>query len=233
LAIPQLETAVSLSSQKVALERWRLARRNALRDSATEAELYGFFQSFRPDGRGLEDVFAGVVGGHELLQRLLEVYRVTAAGWEPHDAYFLVKAPPALAESEMLRLSQLHRDAMQLVARFAGATELESLLDAARRLSVVARVESTAAAVGANLQVHEAAVDFVANLPGLDSEALLLGEAYYGIACDYLLKFHLLWPLYRRASSLDEPFGSYSQLWKHGLRCDFRTRGVVSVGVAA
>lgn len=224
---------MSPSSREVALERWKLARQNAVGDPATEADLYGFFQSFRPDGKGLEDVFAGVAGGSELLERLLEVYRVTATGWKPQDAYFLVKAPKPLAESEILRVAGLHRDSMAHVAGLTGAIKLKSFLEAGTRLSAVARVESTALSEGANLEVYEAAVDFMANLPGQESKALLLGEAYYGVACDYFLKYYLLWPLYRHAASIGEPFGAYFQLWKHGLRCDFRTRGVVTVGLAA
>jgi hypothetical protein len=225
--------SVNTTSREVALERWRRAREEALGDPATEADLYGFFQSFRPDGRGLEEVFAGVVGGGELLQRLLELYRVTAWGWDPNDAYFLVKAPQPLAETEMRRLAQLHHASMVHVAELAGATEVKSFLEMGSRLAVVARVESRALAEGANLEVYEAAVNFVANLPGTESEALLLGEAYYGIACDYFLKYHLLWPLYDQVSPISEPFGAYYQLWKHGLRCDFRNRGVVTVGAAA
>jgi len=224
---------VSVSGWKAALERWKLARRSALSDSATEADLFGFFQAFRPEGKGLEEVFAGVVGGSELLQRLLELYRATAIGWEPHDAYFLVKAPQPLPEKEIMRLAGLHRDSMAQVAGLAGAPELESFLGRGSECSLVAKVESTALAMDANLKVYEAAVDFMSSLPGRESEALLLGEAYYGIACDYFLKSYLLWPLYREASSIDEPFRAYFQLWKHGLRCDFRTLGIVTVGAAA
>jgi hypothetical protein len=224
---------VSRSSRDLALERWRLARRDAPSNPATEADLYGFFQSFRPDGEGLEDVFAGVVGGSGLLQRLLEVYRVTAAGWQPGDAYFVVRGPQRLAETEIVRLAQLHRHSMAQVAELAGAGDLKSLLEMKGHVTVVPRVESTALEVGANLSIYEAAVDFVANLRAEESEAFLLGEAYYAIACDYFLKYHLLWPLYRQASSLDEPFAAYFRLWKHGLRCDFQTRGAVVVGSAA
>ncbi len=223
---------MSLSSREVALERWRLARGRAVGDEVTEADLYGFFQSFRPDGKGLEEVFAGVVGGNELLPRLLEVYQATAKGWDPNDAYFLVRVPQPLSETETLRFARLHRDSMAYVAGRVGAVELKSSLETASRFSVVARIESTALAEGANLGVYEAAVDFMANLPAMQSDALLLGEAYYGIACDYFLKYHLLWPLYRQAPSTSEPFEAYFQLWKHGLRCDFR-KGSVSVGAAA
>jgi len=220
---------VSLISQPEALERWQLARQKGLGDPKAEAELYGFFQAFRPDGKGLEDVLASVVGGRELLQRLLKVYRVTAPGWKPEDAYFLVRVPQPLTEVEVFRLAQRHRDSMAQLASFLGVDELRALLGTAREISFVPTMESTALAAGANLQIYEAAVEFMTALPVQESEALLLGEAYYGIACDYFLKYYLLWPLYRQASSVDEPFDAYFQLWKHGFQCDFGTRGIVSL----
>jgi hypothetical protein len=44
---------VSVSGWEAALERWKLARRSALGDPATEADLFGFFQAFRPEGSSI------------------------------------------------------------------------------------------------------------------------------------------------------------------------------------
>ena len=220
---------MSLDSQEHALERWRRLRQRGPNDPDAEAELYGFFQSFRPDARGLDNVFAGVVGGPDLLQRLLEVYRATATGWDPADAYFLVRSPQPLGEAEAIMLAQRHRDSMVRIASHLGADEVGSVLEAAKEVSVVGSREGTAAAEGANLQIYEAVIDFMTSLTPRQSEALLLGEAYYAIACDYSLKYHLLWPLYRAASPLEEPFEAYFQLWKHGVQCDFGTHGIVAL----
>jgi hypothetical protein len=50
----------------------------------------------------------------------------------------------------------------------------------------------------------------------VQSHASLMDEALYTIACDYNLAYHILWPLYRHLSDIDEPFAEYFELWKHG-----------------
>jgi hypothetical protein len=222
---------VTFNSHAEALARWQLLRQEGSNAPEAEAELYGFFQSFRPDGRGLAGAFERVAGGDELLQRLLDVYRVTAPGWEPSDAYFLVKAPQPLTDAALSEYARRHRDSMAQIASYVGEDELGSFLKEAGELVTVAPSDSTPASEGANLRIYEAAVDFMTGLDPEESEALLLGEAYYGIACDYFLKYHLLWPLYRRSSPLDEPFEAYSQLWKHGVQCDFLERGRMTLSV--
>jgi hypothetical protein len=162
--------SLNLSSPEAALDRWKLARRRAPGDPVIEADLYGFFQPFRPDGAGLEDVFAGTERGSELLELLLEVFRVTARGWDPNDAYFLVKAPQPLTQSETQRLARLHRDSMAHVAELVGAPHLTSFLEMGSRVAVVDSVASTAPAKGANLELYEAAVDLMANLPRTDCD---------------------------------------------------------------
>src|SRR6266542_7015289 len=62
-----------------------------------EDDLFAFFDCFRPDGAGLEKVFAGVVGGDEILQRVLRIYELkeTATAF----GYFVVRRPmPATDE---------------------------------------------------------------------------------------------------------------------------------------
>src|SRR5262245_29640587 len=58
----------------------------------TEDDLFAFFDCFRPDGAGLERVFAGVVGGDEIRQRLLRVYECTRGAFNAWG-YFIVHRP--------------------------------------------------------------------------------------------------------------------------------------------
>lgn len=47
-----------------------------------------------------------------------------------------------------------------------------------------------------------------------------LAEAYYSIACDYLLAWYLQWPYYRRWHE-DDVFEPYFELWRRGISCRF------------
>ena len=51
-----------------------------------------------------------------------------------------------------------------------------------------------------------------------DPVAETLRPAYYFTACDAMLRDYLMWPLYARTTGLNDPFDSYFQLWKHGVK---------------
>lgn len=60
------------------------------------ANLAGTLQKFRPHGVGVERVLLPFPGGAEILPRLLELYQVTAPGWEETRTLLdplLVRAP--------------------------------------------------------------------------------------------------------------------------------------------
>ena len=48
--------------------------------------------------------------------------------------------------------------------------------------------------------------------------APILRPAYYFTACDTMLRDYLMWPLYAAASGLEDPFKSYFELWRHGVK---------------
>lgn len=80
--------------------------------------------------------------------------------------------------------------------------------------------------------IYEVTSEFMASLRAqVNSPAHLMREAFYTLACDYNLEYHLLWPVYRRCSNLVEPFAAYFDLWKHGAGCRFGPDGGVKVYV--
>src|SRR5688572_15579290 len=70
-----------------------------------EEDLFGFFDCFRPDGGGLERVFAGVVGGDQILPRLLRVYESTKGS---EGAYFVVRRPAPVTDERLIELTTQH-----------------------------------------------------------------------------------------------------------------------------
>jgi hypothetical protein len=54
-----------------------------------------------------------------------------------------------------------------------------------------------------------------------------LEEAFYSIACDYYLAWHLMWPWLRGASPVEEPFRPYLDLWRRGVDLRFESESSV------
>lgn len=67
------------------------------------------------------------------------------------------------------------------------------------------------------------------SLAPLESAALLMREGLYSIACDSNLQYHWRWPLFRQASTIEEPFGPYFAHWKKGLGYRFTSDADVRV----
>src|SRR2546422_741840 len=92
-----------------------------------EDDLFAFFDCFRPDGRGVEMVFAGVVGGDEILQRLRRGYECTKERFERY-LYFVVCRPARATPQREVAPNSEHycqfRQSRDIEARFAPYFEL-------------------------------------------------------------------------------------------------------------
>ena len=197
-----------------------------------EDDLYCYFGLFQPDGKGVERVFAGVVGGDEILHRLLAVYEFSEN--------FVVRRPLPATPEKLVDLTTQHLDNVRQIAagcRDAGDQEAELL----RLLSPAPRIEIIRAQPPARSptdfdfpesDVYEVTGQWFRDLVPIQSDALLLREAFYSIACDYKIAHHLLWPLYRHSTQIDEPFAPYVELWTHGALPFFERPGLVNVYVA-
>jgi hypothetical protein len=211
---------VTSQQRAEAAARWRALRGGS--DPDAEAELYGFFQAFRPHGEGLAEALGDTVGADQILPRLSEVYQATCAGWDPSDAYFIVRRTGPLAVEPASSHALDHARAMGAIAHAMGSQELGSVLSSTFEVSVVA----TAAPDPSDLDaaVYELISDFMTSLTPTQSDLLLLEEAAYGIAADYYLQYHLFWPLYRQGSTVEEPFLPYFRLWALGATPSFVSR---------
>lgn len=205
-------------------DRWKRIAKDTLPRPWTQENLAGFFQLFRPDGEGLDAVFKDVVGAGEILPRLLEVYRATAEGWDQdgEDAYFIVRHPEPISTAQASMLARSHLDQLAAIAQEMNDVEAVELL--LRPLSLVVVEGETPWPPDDDdpeTLIYEMRGDFMASLEPLESHALLMKEGLYYIACDYRLQHHILWPLYRHATSIKEPFEPYFRLWKHGIGLRF------------
>jgi len=217
------------------LGRWKALAGDTTGKPWEPDNLAGFFQQFRPAGEGLEAAFQGVIGADEILPRLLEVYEVTADDWrhdEVYDAYFIVHHPQPLAAARAKVLLGLHLERVAAMAMSVGDDELAGLLGRGLRLEVVEGVRPWPPGPDdPETMIHETTGDFMRSLIPRDSHALLMEEGLYFIACDSNLRHHILWPLYRHGSGIDEPFRPYFDLWKHGAGYRFTSDGAVRVYV--
>lgn len=223
---------MTVSSREQALNLWRQAQRMPATGPEAEASLVGFFQAFRPDGAGLEGVLNDVAGGAEILSRLQRIYEATAPGWDRRDAYFVVRRPQPFDPARLEEVAWEHLSRMRDISLVIGNADLTSFLRSCTRIHVVPGRDSGVASES-DVLLHEAVADFMSSLSPIESKALLLKEALYAIACDYLIQHHVLWPVYRRSASIEEPFRSYFELWSHGARCRLSGDGILRIETLA
>jgi hypothetical protein len=185
-------------------------------------DLVGFFQAFRPYGQDLPRALEGVVRAEEILPRLLQIYAATAPGWDERDAYFVVRTPNPLFQDQARDLVLAHVQRFAEIAKEVGAVELLGILQPSPEIDVVeGHAPWPPDPDGVENLMYDARADFMASLAPIASDALLLDDALYHLACDYFLRDYVLWPLYRQSSKVVEPFGPYFEMWKHGVGLRF------------
>jgi hypothetical protein len=222
--------------KSVAVDAVRAARRVGVREQEPRAlkiedDLFGFFDWFRPDGAGLEKVFVNLVGGDEILQRTRTIYELNGTSTESGD--FVVHRPRPATLEKLLDLTTQHLEKMRQIARSLGegiVTELEVRPEIEiKREAIAPRTQSNHYTPEAD--IYDVTGGWFGDLRPLQSEALLLGEAFFSIASDYRIAHHLLWPLYRHSTQIDEPFAPYFELWTHGAMPFFGKPGLVTLYV--
>jgi hypothetical protein len=56
------------TASQVIITRWKSIARNGSAEACAKDDFVGFFRAFRPNGRGLEEALAGVVGAESSLK---------------------------------------------------------------------------------------------------------------------------------------------------------------------
>lgn len=186
---------------------------------------YGFFQLFRPTGEGVDRAFGGLPDGAEVVRRLSAVYRATDSDWQrgdASDAYFIVRRPRSATPGELRALAADHVGAVRSIAQLAACDELVERLSPtpAFEISSATRFDGCDTSDLGTL-IFEAVGDWFGSLSASDRRVPLMWEAFYSIACDYDLARYLMWPWYRRAAPIAEPFAPYFELWRRGARVVF------------
>lgn len=226
--------ALEALHQANALNEWGL---NGIADFErlvfkNEDELYGYFECFRPDGKGVENVFAGIVGGDEIVARLKRVYECTN---DRIEAYFIVRRPKPATKERILLLTTQHLEKVRQIAIDFGV--LGARL--AKRLEVLPEISINYTAIPEQIRnsdapetsIYDITGDWFIDLKPIESDALLLEEAFYSIACDYKIAHYLMWPLYKESTTITDPFAPYFELWTHGALPFFEKPGLVNVYV--
>jgi hypothetical protein len=196
-----------------------------------EDELYGYFECFRPDGKGVEKVFAGIVGGDEIVQRLRKVYECTK---DSTGAYFIVRRPLPATPERLVDLTTQHYTKVRQIARIFDHARLASELEVLPEIKIKREAipERTRSDVNApEASVYGVTGDWFTDLAPIPSDALLMKEAFYSIVCDYKIARYLMWPLYRGSTEIEEPFAPYFELWTHGALPFFEKPGRITVYV--
>jgi hypothetical protein len=201
------------------LARWKALAGDASDRAWQEEDLDFFLHRFRPLGDGLDEVFAGVQLGQEILPRLKEVYEATAEDYqegEPEPLFVVRHAKPA-SERRLAELAGRHFQRMGQIGKAVGIEEVNRLLAQPPALAITAgKAPETDEASPQDARTLEACAEFMKALEPVASEALLLKDSLYYLASDYLLGYYILWPLYLHQTDIQEPFQPWFELWKLG-----------------
>ena len=188
--------------------------------------LIGFFQQFRPDGRGLAGLFDDLPAGGELHRRLDELFAVAGDDRRPQggrDAYFIIRNPSPIDPSRVQSLAERWIEAVRKLAAEVDDDEVGGVLDPAPAVRVLEGLPpkhpKNAAEKTELLKAFEVAVPALVERIEPESEhAAVLRPAYYFVNCNPMLRDYLMWPLYAAAVDQPDPFAAYFELWKHGIK---------------
>ncbi len=188
--------------------------------------LIGFFQTFRPDGRGLEGLFDGVPSGDDLHRRLERLFEAAGDDRRPEggrDAYFIVRRARLIGPKQVERLAQQWLEQLRLLASELDDRETARLLDRGPAVRVLEGIppkhpKRPEEKVPLLVAFEERVPRLIERIEPKSDSADLLRQAYYFVHCDAMLRDFLMWPLYSHGVEIDDPFGPYFELWAHGIK---------------
>lgn len=187
--------------------------------------LIGFFQTFRPDGHAVDGLFEELSMGEQLQDRLEQLYMTAGDDRRPQggrDAYFVVRNPPKIDPDLASNLAKSWLTGVRDLSTSLGDVETASVLDPIPSIRVLEGMAPKHPKE--DIEKSELLKTMQQDVPTLveriDAGPFpeLLRPAFYFTACDTMLRDYLMWPMYREASGLKDPFEAYFELWKHGVK---------------
>ncbi|TWT98471.1 hypothetical protein Pla52n_49850 [Stieleria varia] len=181
---------------------------------------------FRPDGESLASLIRTLPCGDELHDRLGQLYDAAGNSQRPgggQDAYFVVRKPQPLDPADAEQLAGQWLTGLVRIAEKVGNLEIVSVLSQTPSVRVLEGIPPKAPKRDEERSrlmktVTQACAAMCESISGVDPHAELLRPAYYFVACDPMLRDHLMWPFYRESVGLDDPLASYFELWCHGVK---------------
>jgi hypothetical protein len=178
---------------------------------------YGFFQTFRPLGDGVDEALVGVPHAAELTGRLVAVYRATASGWRrgnSEDLYCVVRDPARLEDTRAIDLVRQHLAALASMALDLDLTDPSLQLDPTLPVDIIRGAPAPPIdRDGIETALYELQGDWFDARPFVPL-AHAMREAMYSLACDYPLAHFVLWPLVGDGDR--DLYAAYFDLWRHG-----------------
>jgi len=206
------------------VKRW--GRLVGIDDASEPGDLIGLFQYFRPDGIGVESIFAGQPFGEAILARVRRCYECTRSGFVDRNPYFIPRPRVACDDSEAIRLLRLHFLEMSKLATDRHDSELVQILMDASPLRVTSLADLQQIPFSDDSPegwLYDLVTDFVGSLVPQESPLILLDDAIYSIANDIFVQNFLLWPLYAQSLPARDPFQPAFELWTKGVSHSFRS----------
>ncbi|NND97541.1 MAG: apolipoprotein acyltransferase [Pirellulaceae bacterium] len=196
-------------------------------DTVADADsLIGFFQLFRPDGRGIEGLFDDLSCGADLHARLDELEVAAREDRRPQgglDAYFIVRRPHILSAESVERLAKQWLSKLLELAIELGDTNVAELLQSMPTIRILEghppknpKIEAEKSDLLRAFQ--ERIPKWCEQFADADEHAEALRPAYYFNTCDPMVRDYLMWPLYAPVVEVREPFAAYFELWKHRVK---------------
>jgi hypothetical protein len=218
-----------MATKQETLRRWQeLVEKGSSPPWTSEEKLLGFFQHFRPDGAGLEAVFAGIERGDEILLRLLQAFEATSRS---EGLYFIPTPARQPTEEEVQRWLRAHLQKLREIAESLEDEEAVGLFEVGASLEFVSEdLPSTETGDDIETYLLDVVIDF--KMQRVESHALLLREAMYLMGTTYAIPDYVLWPLYRDLSKVEDPFLPAFELWKMGVDYQFQDRDRIAVRIA-
>ncbi|WP_102274359.1 hypothetical protein [Cytobacillus massiliigabonensis] len=192
--------------------------------SIDEAQFYGYFQMYMPDGIGVEATFEPLEDGHAYLQRILQIYEML----KPEDfsgpavpGYFTSKAsnvPNEILIDYGRQFIQGLKDLILESSEKAVTIESADYLLGIEEIKILPPGSIDGIRQQYDPEIYETIFDIISEQKEYDEPIEVLDEAYYSIACDYWISYYLQWHRYRLNG---DPFAAYFELYRRGYSAIF------------